>query len=238
MDNDDDDMDMLDGPVLSPSLPVTGQTQINSRPHAGPHGSLPTLGATAAVVSNGFPNSHSLSLPPVEDSHAILNTQQLTQPSREASVLAFDTSHLSIDQSLKPTSDQIDSFLSDLELDDHETRAPFVSELPTGFCYDVRMRYHCELEIAKDRRDYHPEDPRRIFEIYRELCVAGLIEDKFLTTGPLVSRPLQQIDVREVTEGEVELVHDPKHWYTMKETPSKTLFHPLERCDHSLIEQK
>ena len=174
---------------------------------------------------------------PSDEDRILSIPQQVTQPSREASVLAIDTSHLSIDQSLKPTSDQINGFLSDLELDDHESRTPFLSELATGFCYDVRMRYHCELEIAKDRRDYHPEDPRRIFEIYRELCVAGLIEDKFLSTQPLVSRPLQQIDVREVTEGEVELVHDPKHWYDMKKTPSMVLLLPLAHFNSSHVKQ-
>ena len=173
------------------------------------------------MIPNGFQDPHASSIPLSDEDLASRNGQATSQSAREASMLALDASQLSIDQPFRPTHDQIDAFLSDLELEEHDPPTPYLSELPTGFCYDVRMRYHCELENPKDRRDYHPEDPRRIFEIYREFCVAGLVDDKLLGSGALVSRPLRQIDVREVTEEEVELVHDKKHWDAMAQTPSK-----------------
>ena len=80
------------------------------------------------------------------------------------------------------------------------------------------MRYHCELDPPKLRLDYHPEDPRRIFKIYKELCIAGLVKDELLNTGTLIPNPLVRIGAREVTEAEVCLVHDKKHFDFMKET--------------------
>jgi hypothetical protein len=44
----------------------------------------------------------------------------------------------------------------------------------TGLVYDPRMRYHTEIGANED--DIHPEDPRRIFEIFNELKNAGLVE--------------------------------------------------------------
>ena len=220
MENDEDDHDMIDYHISEPPRPILPQVQTDIRPVSIPYQSFPIQASSRSVIPNGFRNLHASSVPLSDEEPALTNEQPANQSNREASILALDASHLSIDQPIRPTHDQIGAFLSDLELEDHDEPAPYLSELSTGFCYDVRMRYHCELEIAKDRRDYHPEDPRRIFEIYRELCVAGLIEDKLLlSSGPLVSRPLTRIDVREVLAEEVELVHDVKHWIEMKKTP-------------------
>lgn len=101
---------------------------------------------------------------------------------------------------------------------EHEPPKPYTSSLPTGLCYDVRMRYHCELDPPKQRLDYHPEDPRRIFKIYQELCLAGLVKDELLNNGTLIPNPLKRIPVRNVTESEVCLVHDKKHYDFMKST--------------------
>ncbi|KAI9869817.1 MAG: Histone deacetylase hda1, partial [Watsoniomyces obsoletus] len=48
-----------------------------------------------------------------------------------------------------------------------------LAELPTGICYDERMRYHAEVS-ASTGENVHPEDPRRIYYIYKELHEAGL----------------------------------------------------------------
>ncbi|MDI1489240.1 MAG: Histone deacetylase hda1 [Ramalina farinacea] len=127
-------------------------------------------------------------------------------------------SHLSIEASSKPPQSQVQAYLDDLGYEEDEAIEPFRSELPTGYCYDVRMRYHCELDTPKDRRDYHPEDPRRIFAIYKMLCEAGLVDDSVLTKSALVSRPLLQIQVDYATEAEIELVHDKRHWDLMTGT--------------------
>ena len=114
----------------------------------------------------------------------------------------------------------LDDFGEDLNGSEHAPTAPYISSLPTGLCYDVRMRYHCELDPPKQSRDFHPEDPRRIFKIYKELCMAGLVKDPMLNTGNLIPNPLLRINARDVSESEVCLVHDKKHWDFMVTTAS------------------
>ena len=49
--------------------------------------------------------------------------------------------------------------------------------LPTGCCYDVRMRLHANADFSQS--PHHPEDPRRIEAIMKEFRDADLIY-----TGP------------------------------------------------------
>ncbi|PGH36252.1 histone deacetylase 6/10 [[Emmonsia] crescens] len=95
-----------------------------------------------------------------------------------------------------------------------DTRGLPLASLATGLCYDIRMRYHCEV---KPTLDVHPEDPRRIYYIYKELCKAGLVDDPE-SSRPLVSQPLQRIGARDATEAEISLVHDPEHYAFVKST--------------------
>jgi len=87
--------------------------------------------------------------------------------------------------------------------------APRFSPLPyassrSGLVYDVRMRFHVE-PIPKDS-DMHPEDPRRIYEIYQELCQAGLVDDP--ANPDLVGQyPLLRIPARHATEDEILACH-------------------------------
>ncbi|EDN08410.1 predicted protein [Histoplasma mississippiense (nom. inval.)] len=76
------------------------------------------------------------------------------------------------------------------------------------------MPYHCEV---KPTLDVHPEDPRRIYYIYKELCKAGLVDDPE-SSRPLVPQPLQRIDAREATEEEISLVHDAEHYDFVQST--------------------
>ncbi|EER44443.1 histone deacetylase hda1 [Histoplasma capsulatum H143] len=94
------------------------------------------------------------------------------------------------------------------------TRGLPLASLATGLCYDIRMRYHCEV---KPTLDVHPEDPRRIYYIYKELCKAGLVDDPE-SSRPLVPQPLQRIDAREATEEEISLVHDAEHYDFVQST--------------------
>ena len=101
------------------------------------------------------------------------------------------------------------------------------SELSTGLCYDPRMRFHCETDPPKDRNNYHPEDPRRIQDIYLALCEAGLAEDKayrerFNPSVKVVSKPLVRIPVRHAQREEVCLVHLPGHYDYMQRTSCKS----------------
>lgn len=92
--------------------------------------------------------------------------------------------------------------------------------LSSGLCYDVQMRYHCEV---RPTADVHPEDPRRIYYIYKELCRAGLVDDPE-SSKPLVSRPLKRINARNATEEEVSLVHTPDHFAFVESTKGISLF--------------
>ncbi|KAI4140169.1 MAG: hypothetical protein LQ341_003942, partial [Variospora aurantia] len=93
--------------------------------------------------------------------------------------------------------------------------------LATGLCYDVRMRYHCELEAAKPRLDFHPEDPRRIYHIYRELCQAGLYKDPQFDV-PIIDKPLERIRARNATPSEICLVHHANHYHFMESTAGRS----------------
>ncbi|RAH49355.1 histone deacetylase hdaA [Aspergillus brunneoviolaceus CBS 621.78] len=93
-----------------------------------------------------------------------------------------------------------------------------LASLPSGLCYDVQMRYHCEV---RPTADVHPEDPRRIYYIYKELCRAGLVDDPE-SSRPLVSRPLKRINARNATEEEISLVHTPDHYAFVESTQDMT----------------
>lgn len=110
-----------------------------------------------------------------------------------------------------------------------------VASLPTGLCYDMRMRYHCETEPTPQRVEIHPEDPRRIYEIYRALCLAGLVEDT-MSKIPIVHNPLHRIFARLATQAEICLVHDLNHFIAVAETKglyfiiSSRLYHRSGKC--------
>lgn len=107
--------------------------------------------------------------------------------------------------------EEADSFVEDdSDVSDEQPRQKGLplSSLPTGLCYDIRMRYHCEVMPTAD---VHPEDPRRIHYIYKELCEAGLVEDD-IALKPLVKNPLKRIDARNATEEEICTVHEKKHF--------------------------
>ena len=97
-----------------------------------------------------------------------------------------------------------------------------IAELPTGLCYDERMRYHAEVS-ATTGENVHPEDPRRIYYIYKELCEAGLVADlRFKKTGLIAKIPLFRIDAREATKEECLLVHTNNHYEFVKHTAGMT----------------
>lgn len=89
-----------------------------------------------------------------------------------------------------------------------------VGSLATGLCYDERMRFHCEVRPTSD---VHPEDPRRIWYIYKELCRAGLVDDP-MSTRPLAPQTLQRINVRKATEDQITMVHTDAHYAFVKST--------------------
>ena len=180
-----------------------------------------SISPNTTVTQNGFRDTKRLATPNDVNGSPFTAFPANKDGSRQTSVLANDVA----DQlSIEPQISDLASTDDDIEeepTEEHEIPAPYASFLPTGYCYDVRMRYHCELDPPKERRELHPEDPRRIFKIYQELCIAGLIENEMLNKGYLIPNPLLNIPVRQATEAEVELVHDKRMWEFMVSTQSK-----------------
>lgn len=110
-----------------------------------------------------------------------------------------------------------DSSVEDSEPPEAAMKALAISSLPTGLCYDERMRYHSEVS-ASAGQNVHPEDPRRIYYIFKELREAGLI-DTGNKDDLITDQPLYRIPAREATRDEIELVHTaPLHWNFVEAT--------------------
>lgn len=199
MSNGDGDAMMLDARDRHSTSNQQGRTGDQSRLQAVSFRNSSSNGGPSSASGSGQGSSH-------------LNGGQST---REPSSLVNDIQRVSIDPST-PNEKEVEAYLHDIDGEETEPPQPFMADVPTGYCYDVRMRYHSELKPPENRKDFHPEDPRRIFSIYRELCVAGLIEDKLLNKTSLTARPLARVDARNVDEGEVCLVHTKRHWEEMK----------------------
>ena len=215
MDPYNDDSQMLDVQESYPrGIPLTVEKDDRTI-----HGVVATSIMAGMWAPNGLQGPQRYAIPNSGAEHPNPPTRRLQEPSRESSVLANNVAnHLSIETSEDPVQQGLDESIDELDDAEHEPTAPYVSSLPTGLCYDVRMRYHCELDPPKQSRDFHPEDPRRIFKIYKELCMAGLVNDPMLNNGNLIPNPLLRIDARDVSESEVCLVHDKKHWDFMVTT--------------------
>ncbi|TID19812.1 hypothetical protein CANINC_003695 [Pichia inconspicua] len=84
--------------------------------------------------------------------------------------------------------------------------------LKTGLVYDVRMRYHAKLFTSYfEYIDPHPEDPRRIYRIYKILAENGLIIDPTLSGANDIGDYMQKITIREATKEEILAVHSEEH---------------------------
>ena len=200
------------GPAAYDPIPVT--RPVNN--------SMFTMTPSRSILPNGFQGPQGVAEPVSENDGLMTPVPAIKNgATRQTSVLASDVAaQLSIEPQMSDTSSWEDEIEDEdsLNSEEHQKPAPYNSFLPTGYCYDVRMRYHCELDPPKERRELHPEDPRRIFKIYQELCIAGLIKNPMLNKDYLIPNPLLNIPVRQVTEAEVELVHDKKMWDFMRAT--------------------
>ncbi|ODV82661.1 hypothetical protein CANARDRAFT_209768 [[Candida] arabinofermentans NRRL YB-2248] len=95
--------------------------------------------------------------------------------------------------------------------------------LKTGLCYDVRMRYHAKIFTSYfEYIDPHPEDPRRIYRIYKILAENGLISDPTLSGRDDIGDYMLKIPVREATKEEILLVHTEDHLKYIESTQSMT----------------
>ncbi|KAI5963445.1 HDA1 [Candida pseudojiufengensis] len=99
----------------------------------------------------------------------------------------------------------------------------FYIPLKTGLVYDVRMRYHAKIFTSYfEYTDPHPEDPRRIYRIYKKLVEAGLVSDFSLSGIDELGPYIQKIPIREATMEEILEVHSEKHLQHIKSTETMT----------------
>lgn len=86
--------------------------------------------------------------------------------------------------------------------------------LPTGCCYDDRMKLHMNADFSPNT--HHPEDPRRIHEIFKAFKKVGLVY-----TGPQSELPriikesptkyMWRIPARPARRDEICLAHSAEH---------------------------
>ena len=100
---------------------------------------------------------------------------------------------------------------------------------PTGVCYDDRMKLHLNVDWSPN--DHHPEDPRRIEEIFNVFKDAGLIYTGDPAEVARVFRDtpnkyMYRLGVREATKDEICKAHDPDH-YDWVEKLSHMSYHEL-----------
>ncbi|KAL2204457.1 histone deacetylase [Sarocladium strictum] len=86
--------------------------------------------------------------------------------------------------------------------------------LPTGVCYDDRMKLHMNADFSPN--SFHPEDPRRIHAIFKAFKKNGLIYlgppaelAKIIKESP--TRFMWRISCREAEREEICLAHEPGH---------------------------
>ncbi|KAI1139775.1 putative histone deacetylase A [Hypoxylon sp. FL0543] len=113
---------------------------------------------------------------------------------------------------------------------------PRLGLLPTGCCYDDRMKLHANADYGPS--PHHPEDPRRIEEIMKIFKKAGLVY-----TGPdselanvLRDNPTKymwRIPARPATKQEICTVHTPGHYDWVREL-SDTSTRELRSLSHKL----
>jgi histone deacetylase 6 len=86
----------------------------------------------------------------------------------------------------------------------------------TGLVYDARMRFHTELGSVADD-DIHPEDPRRIWVIFHDLVINGLVDPATIPEEVAANvshhpQRLLRIPARLAEPGEICLVHSEQHY--------------------------
>lgn len=91
------------------------------------------------------------------------------------------------------------------------------SSKKTGLVYDSRMRLHVEpVTMAIRENDIHPEDPRRIHEIFQEIQQAGLVQGAEDSDEEPKDEQCWRIHARPASKAEICLVHNPSHYEFIK----------------------
>jgi histone deacetylase 6 len=106
--------------------------------------------------------------------------------------------------------------------------------LKTGLVYDVRMRYHAKIYTSYfEYIDPHPEDPRRIYRIYKILAEHGLIEDPTLCGADDIGEYMVKVPVREASKEEILAVHTEEHLKFIESTTNMNKEELLKQTEKS-----
>lgn len=97
--------------------------------------------------------------------------------------------------------------------------------LPTGCCYDDRMKLHANADFGSS--PHHPEDPARIEYIMRMLKRAGLVypgsdADLISILQKTPNKYVWRIPARRATKEEITSVHHPHHFRWVEGLSHKT----------------
>ncbi|CEJ59885.1 Putative Histone deacetylase HdaA [Penicillium brasilianum] len=203
-----EDEDTVMGEVHKPVPSLPSSTLTHPPPSEHPHqgDSAPSLAPSVLPSAHKSPSPGSDPFPP----QSTLLTGMPPPPDR---LKMSDSESNSLDNLVKR--DSLVETNSDWSDEEVVARAGLpVGSLPTGLCYDVRMRYHCEVRPTSE---VHPEDPRRIYYIYKELCRAGLVDDPE-SVHPLAPQTLKRINARNATKEEITLIHSEAHFAFVRST--------------------
>ncbi|CCG80536.1 Histone deacetylase clr3 [Taphrina deformans PYCC 5710] len=156
-------------------------------------------------------------MPDIVQGESSLNGQptQLTSTTDQVVLEALSGPILPTSQSIQEVSQEMKDTKMSANLESERSRILEPTQL-SGLCYDARMRFHAVANPIDD----HPEDPRRIYHIYRAIEQAGLTSISALTVEG--QRPLRRIPAREILQEEVLLVHSVSHWESMLATANMT----------------
>ncbi|PVH99637.1 hypothetical protein DM02DRAFT_614881 [Periconia macrospinosa] len=86
------------------------------------------------------------------------------------------------------------------------------SSSKTGLVYDPKMKFHAESSDAILEDGIHPEDPRRISEIFNEIQQAGLVQGADDLEEDAADEQCWRILARPASRGEICLIHTPEHY--------------------------
>ncbi|KAK6359566.1 Histone deacetylase hda1, variant 2 [Orbilia brochopaga] len=216
VDNDDDNATMMhvDEPNGDHHAPTPVEAQHDSTPGPLPD-ALSSRSPVSTTTSSSSPARHDPDKQMRDDLLDQIHDLEISQPQATNAITAAPSGsgfrRLTADQYLQRRQNGFNA------ANNAPLRALPRASLRTGLCYDVRMRFHATL----DEEDLHPEDPRRIYYIYKTLCEAGLTKpvDEPSVDDTNADDLMQRIPARDVKEEEVLLVHTPEHWQFLKTLP-------------------
>ncbi|KAB8292243.1 hypothetical protein EYC80_007985 [Monilinia laxa] len=132
-----------------------------------------------------------------------------------------ETAHLTYDEQNYDDDNYMSSSYEDMKI----IATPRQAYLPTGCCYDDRMKLHASGDFSDNGP--HPEDPRRIESIMRTFKLAGLLYTggaeklgKILEEAP--SKYMWRIAAREARKDEICTLHTSMHYEWVKSLAYKT----------------